>query len=747
MNNLNVKSNGDPWVLNVQNWLNETYSTVSGWGSVPEDGRTGWPTIYGIIKAVQHELGITSLANNFGVTTQAKWDAKISSLLVLGTKHRIIKLIDAGMICKGMGTGAFSEEYTQSTKNAILQFKYAAGVNESTDNFSSMWAKALFDMSAFSLVYGGSLKIQQVQMYLNQNYNRYTGILPCDGIYQRETNKALIYALQAEMGMSTSVANGFFGEGTTANCPTLSPSIGSKNNIAILQAALIVNEEYSGNLDGIWTSSLSAAVKNYKNFMNISPVNDTADMPVIKALLTTTGDTSRKTTACDTSYPILTMDQINILKNAGYNTIGRYLTGTVGIGSNERPKNLTIPELKLLEANNFKVFPIYQNGGASLAYFSRYGQGINDAVQAGAAAKSLGFKNGTTIYFACDFDVLGDEIPVVVSYLRDVVHTMQSKYPEYGVSLYAPRNVCTQAMNSIIQIQNCFVSDMSSGFSANLGYKMPKNWSFDQFFEYSLGGIDIDKVGVSGYWDSGQSSFEYPTDAERLLELEEAKKISIAKKITESLPLFKENLTTEFSSEIEQTAVVGNIVLQLKISNSIDVFDGKYAKFKIENGKPELKFQEDMQIVQDLIDLTGGNNQVVDIVNRISEIMNNGNIQISMDINDAGAIGVLIKSTGKDTIRLNNEPINYNYSVSLGIYFDPRELPPGLSPELDRYKIQIEEFDRRFSLAVGLGVGLTPVAVLGFLGLSGIVATQGVLQGIAAILATMIAFFEETFKD
>lgn len=71
---------------------------------------------------------------------------------------------------------------------------------------------------------------------------------------------------------------------------------------------------------------------------------------------------------------------------------------------------------------------------------------------------------------------------------------------------------------------------MSSGFSANLGYKMPKNWSFDQFFEYSLGGIDIDKVGVSGYWDNGQSSFEYPTDAERLLELEEAKKISIAKK-------------------------------------------------------------------------------------------------------------------------------------------------------------------------------------------------------------------------
>ncbi|MEB6148292.1 glycoside hydrolase domain-containing protein [Enterococcus casseliflavus] len=745
MDNLDTKSSGDPWVENVQTWLNEAYGSIPGWGSVPKNGKTGWPTIYGIIRAVQYELGISTFADNFGTTTQTKWDEKIGSILVEGNKHKIIQLIDAGMICKGMGTGSFSEEYGQASRNAILQFKYAAGASDTTDSFSSMWAKALFDMSAFSLVYGGSLKIQKVQMYLNQKYSSYTGILPCDGLYQRDTNKALIFALQAEMGMSTSVANGFFGEGTTANCPTLSPSKGTKNNIAILQAALTVNDEYSGSLDGIWNSALSTATKNFKKFMNISPIDDTANMPVIKALLTTTGDTARKTFACDTSYQILTPDQVNILKNAGYTTIGRYLTGTVGIGDTERPKNLSIKELKLLEANNFKVFPIYQNGGASLSYFSRYGQGINDAIQAGAAAKSLGFKNGTTIYFACDFDVLGNEIPVIVSYLRDVVHTMQSKYPEYGVSLYAPRNVCTQAMDSIIQIQNCFVSDMSSGFSANLGYKMPKNWSFDQFYEYRLNGIDIDKVGVSGYWDSGQSSFNYPTDSESSLELEEAKKAAIAKKITDALPLFKETLTTEFSSEVEQTAVVGNIVLQLKVSNSLDVFDGKYAKFKIENGKPELKFQKDMQLIQDLIDLTDKNNQVVDIVNRISGIMNNGNIQISMDINDAGAIGVVIKSTGNDTIKVNNESLNYNFSVSLGIYFDPRELPPGLSPELDKYKVEVAEMDRRISLALG-SIALTPVVVLAFLGLSGAAAGTGILKSVAVIISTMLTLLAKPFK-
>ena len=50
----------------------------------------------------------------------------------------------------------------------------------------------------------------------------------------------------------------------------------------------------------------------------------------------------------------------------------------------------------------------------------------------------------------------------------------------------------------------CYVSNMSSGFSANLGYSQPKDWAFDQFYEppYGIGSdaghIYIDKVAVSG---------------------------------------------------------------------------------------------------------------------------------------------------------------------------------------------------------------------------------------------------------
>ncbi len=56
---------GDPMVFYTQRWLNQEYGSVSGFGSVPENGRTGWDTVYGLLRALQHELGITSLSNNF----------------------------------------------------------------------------------------------------------------------------------------------------------------------------------------------------------------------------------------------------------------------------------------------------------------------------------------------------------------------------------------------------------------------------------------------------------------------------------------------------------------------------------------------------------------------------------------------------------------------------------------------------------------------------------------------------------
>lgn len=63
----------DQMVLKTQQWLNTTYKTKTGFGSVLENGRTGWDTINALIRALQIELGITATANNFGAGTRSRF--------------------------------------------------------------------------------------------------------------------------------------------------------------------------------------------------------------------------------------------------------------------------------------------------------------------------------------------------------------------------------------------------------------------------------------------------------------------------------------------------------------------------------------------------------------------------------------------------------------------------------------------------------------------------------------------------
>lgn len=165
-----AKQTRDPWVLEVQQWLNETYGNVAGFGSVPEDGYTGWNTIYGLIRAVQHELGITTLVDNFGATTSALWDKEVTPNLINTYESNFVKLIDGAFRCKGMGTGKFNTIYTTDNDNAIKQLKIAAGFESVNNTLDSTWAKALFDMSAFVLVPSGDATIRSMQQGLNREY-------------------------------------------------------------------------------------------------------------------------------------------------------------------------------------------------------------------------------------------------------------------------------------------------------------------------------------------------------------------------------------------------------------------------------------------------------------------------------------------------------------------------------------------------------------------------------------------------
>lgn len=488
----------DDMVLAVQQWLNKTYSGVSGYEKAPENCKTGWPTIYSLREGLQHELGISPVASGFGPATEAALKKIIGEIKVDYTGN-IAKLIQGAFWCKGISPEDFSTEFTTKTKAAVISMQKDAGL--SGDGVVTVpFMKALFDMMAFSLVPGGDKHIRNMQQTLNHDYNAYFGILPCDGIYQRDTNTALIYALQAEEGMDTNTANGVYGPGTIAKTPTVNP--GAQGNVVrLIQRGLYANGyNQNAEFNGVFDSYIANEVIAFRKFMNLPPFNSTSDLTVIKGLLTSNGNTNRDSIACDTSTQ-LTAANVATLKQYGFSIVGRYLTGTVGVGPNKRAKNLTISEVNTITTGGLSIFPIYQDYDGDQAYFTA-SQGRLDALTARSAALSLGFPKGATIYFAVDSDVLdGDIASVVLPYIKAV----NAEMTYYKVGIYGTRNVCSHALAAGAATK-CFVSDMSTGFSGNLGYKMPNNWGFDQFIEYSIGSLPIDQVAASGL-DSGSDTF------------------------------------------------------------------------------------------------------------------------------------------------------------------------------------------------------------------------------------------------
>jgi len=491
-------------VLATQKWLNKTYGSVANYKQVPETGNTGWPTIYGLIRGVQHELGIALQDGSpaFGEATSAAFDAKVVPNLKKGYKSNFVYLIQGAFWAKGISPEEFTGTYSSYTESAIKSLQSDAGI-PTTGVLDSQLAQALFDMSAFVLVSGGDSNVRQMQQYLNANYRQYTGILPTDGIYQRATNTALIYGVQAELGLGD-IANGFWGPTTISTYKSaFSNGLGDKV-IKLIQYALYVNmKEYlttKGAKGPAFTGTLDSSTQNilsqFQNFMMLDPVKaGQPDSTTMYSLMLSSGNPARNFFGMDTSYQ-LDASMIKALVDYDVNYVGRYLTGSVGSGASERDKNLTRTEAQNIIDAGLKLVPIYQDNTPSVDYFT-YNQGVSDAQSAVSAALNIGIPNGQTIYFAVDMDMTDDEITTAaIPYFQGIVAGIS----HYHIGVYGTRNVSSRVSHAVSSVLYSYVSNMSTGFSGNLGFSQPTNWAFDQFFEDGVGVGPLpalDRVAVS----------------------------------------------------------------------------------------------------------------------------------------------------------------------------------------------------------------------------------------------------------
>ncbi len=509
----------DQRVREVQQWLNDTFPTYfkyseheseKGTFPIEPDGITGNRTMKALVMAVQIHFNLVPVDGVWGNGTSAACPTINSDI----TDQIILKIAQGGFYCKGYEPGGFDGIWGNGLANCISEFKEDLGIS-GTASMNADVFKALLTTDPTVLVASGKAKIRSVQKFLNQNYyNLYKsklGYIPTGGIFERKTSKALIYAFQKEIGTTP---DGALGPNTFNSMPTISEGSDKNNLVKILQACLICND-YEMDFNGIYDQLLTAKVTAFQRFMCLhldsSVVLGNVNRRTWGALLWSKGDTERTPNACDCRTPITEESTANALYDRGFRYIGRYLTNVEPNGYN---KKLTIEEISILLNAGLKIFPIFQESVTTPAPtdFNEM-RGATDALRAFNAAFRLGLKKGNTIYFAIDCDVTDENISdYVIPYFRGILSKFNSTKQYYKIGVYGARNTCRRLLENNLVV-NCFVSNMSTGYSGNLGYTMPEQWAFEQYIEkksYSAGDMtfDLDYDMASGV-DEGVDTVDF----------------------------------------------------------------------------------------------------------------------------------------------------------------------------------------------------------------------------------------------
>jgi peptidoglycan hydrolase-like protein with peptidoglycan-binding domain len=505
-------------ILHAQQWVNATYSGVDGFTPVKEDGIAGWETLHALTRALQHELGVTALSDSFGPTTLSLLTQR-GGVKLTEPNGNIVRIVQCACYCKGYDPGSIRGTFDRKTQKAVRELMSHAGLeDEFTDAVPPKVVKAALTMDSYLLVAGGTAAVRSVQQWLN---GRYWGrqnffVLACDGKVTREVMKALHLTIQFELGMTDADATGVFDPGTRAGLDAHPLSKGSGGSfVQLFTAAMVLNRVHLGDLriyerfTDTFDTEVAQAVCAFQAFSAL-PVTGAGDYATWCQLLVSDGDPTRACAAAD-CITAITDERAATLRTAGCALVGRYL--------DERPskhplnKQLQPGELDVIFRNGLKVFPISQYYGGDASYFT-HAQGLADAEGAHDAAVRYGFDQGTVIYFAVDFDATQSDVDShVIPYFQGVVAGLAGRGDRYVHGVYGSRNVCSE-VTRWTGARWSYVAGMSTGYSGNLGYPLPENWSFNQVQTTTLGSgdgqIEIDRDAYRPGTDPGVSAVGNP---------------------------------------------------------------------------------------------------------------------------------------------------------------------------------------------------------------------------------------------
>ncbi len=495
-------------VLSVQEWVNDIYTGVSGYVPIAEDGSPGPQTMFALTRALQHELGIPDLADNFGSGTLAKLTAH-GPIGPNETNKNLVKIVQGAATCKGYDPGALTGVFGTATAAAVAALLTDAGLADRIDGtVIPKVLKAMLSVDSYALATDGSPQLRAAQQWLNSRYLNRSAffVLACDGRRSRVLLTALTFAVQYEGGLTDAQANGNFGPLTQAGVKAKGLiKAGSSGPWVRLFSAVLTHYPAAQRFTADFDEALAADARALQAFCHLTE-NGEGDFPTWASLLISTGDQARPGTAADTIDEVTTA-RAQTLRAAGYRTIGRYLTNVEGTSLDKKIKP---GELATMAANGLSLFPIYQTFADSASYFS-WNQGYTDALTAHDVALGHGIDAGAVIYFAVDYDATDTDVTQrVIPHFLGVEAGLRQRGGRYAHGVYGARNVCSRLADEAFPRWS-FVSGITSGWTGNVAYPLPGNWAYDQISTIRIGsgsgGLEIDKCVQRAGTDTGEPAF------------------------------------------------------------------------------------------------------------------------------------------------------------------------------------------------------------------------------------------------
>jgi peptidoglycan hydrolase-like protein with peptidoglycan-binding domain len=502
---------GDIKVYDAQRSCNARYANNAvGYVSCTEDGRTGWTTVYSLTQGLQWELGISPTVRNFGSGTFSAIQSR-NKMPSQETSSGILRQYNAALWCKGYPGSRSDGLWDSQGEDSWLKLYSDAGLGDLTDR-TKVWphvCRAMFRMDQFRQIPQGSATTRQIQQWLNKRFVADVGIpamilVPCDGWYSRDVAAGFMMGLQYELGIAVGSINGNFGPATQAALRGIGSQALTGNLRYLFRSACYFNSPtHSPGGDVFYSASdltTDAATDShvewliaFQKFSQI-PVTGTNDYTTWAQLLVSMGDADRPATGCDCITEI-TSARGAALKAAGYQIVGRYLDENVPpTDPHYLGKALKPNEPQTILDAGLRFFPIFQYGGRDASSFT-YDSGSSHGAIAHDKAAGFRIPAGTCIYFAVDYDALDEDVDSsIIPYFRGVRDALQSKGSRYKYCVYGSRNICSRISKEVGATWS-FVSGMSWGYSGNMGFPLPENWSLNQIKEFTFtgaGGFGLD---------------------------------------------------------------------------------------------------------------------------------------------------------------------------------------------------------------------------------------------------------------